>query len=323
MKLFSLLHVCMFTCLCVFTCYRPSDLRLRNISNQGMKRPSPSPTRRISQPNPPAPGYGGSPVRARRGSNPSTPTGNIYKPISEQAPSNSAVLLANHADPSSGQPVLNDISLTPTRYPRPRLRDDYSHAKHNKKRNIRHYCLKRGNSLSLSRQRDYSSETELKIIEENIVSWGTIRAVQASMKNHGHNSIDVKYPSSDNEMAEAGYRTCMHKTHGINDDKTLARSIDTDSFIPMHNIISVHGLDSTQVKQHRAANYMSCLSQFHHGSLNRTYLEDYPLLSLGNEHDRLYHASIFSRFLVNQLLLFHERTCLVILGKIQQSSSFP
>ena len=287
-----------------------------------MKRPSPSPTRRISQPNPPAPGYGGSPVRARRGSNPSTPTGNIYKPISEQVSSNSVVSLANHADPSSGHPNLNDISLTPTRYPRPRLRDDYSHNKHNKKRNIRHYCLKRGNSLSLSRQRDYSSETELKIIEENIVSWGTIRAVQASMKNNGHNNIDVQSPNCDNEMAEAGYRTCMHKAHGINDDKTLSRSNDVDSFTPMHNIISVHGLDSTQVKQHRAVNYMSCLSQFHHGSLDRNYLEDFPLLALGNEHDRTYHASLLSRFLVNLFLLFHKRTCPFTLKKIQQSSYF-
>ena len=288
--------------------YRPSDLRLRNVSNQGLKRPSPSPTRRISQPNPPAPGYGGSPVRARRGSNPSTPTGNIYKPIQEQASSSSAVLLANHPDSLSGHPVSNDISVTPTRYPRPRLRsDDYSHNKPNKKRNIRHFCLKRGNSLSLSRQRDYSSETELKIIEENIVSWGTIRAVQASMKNHGY-STDVEYPNCDNEMAQTGYRTCMHKTHGINDDITLARSIDTDSFSPMQNILRVNGPNSTPIKQHKAANYLSYLSQFHHGSLERHYLEDFPMFArLGNEHnDRNHHVSLFSRFLVN-CLLFHIR----------------
>jgi hypothetical protein len=46
---------------------RPSELRLRT------KKPSPSPTRRQSQPALP-PGYAGSPVRIRRGSNPPTPT---------------------------------------------------------------------------------------------------------------------------------------------------------------------------------------------------------------------------------------------------------
>ena len=291
--------------LCMF--YRPSDLRLRNVSNQGLKRPSPSPTRRISQPNPPAPGYGGSPVRARRGSNPSTPTGNIYKPLQEQASSNSAVLLANHPDQASGHPVPAEISLTPTRYPRPRLRsDDYSHNKPNKKRNNRHHYLKRGNSLSLSRQRDYSSESELKIIEENIVSWGTIRAVQATMKNHGYDT-DVTYPTCNNDMAQSGYRTYMHKTHGINDDITLARTFGTDSFTPMQTNISVNGLDSAQVRQHRLAEYTSRLSQFHHGSLDRNYLENLPLFArLGSEHDsRLYRAVLFSRFLVNLFLLIH------------------
>ena len=150
--------------------YRPSDLRLRNVSSQGTKKPSPSPTRRISQPNPPAPGFGGSPIRARRGSNPATPTGSNFKPIHESSSSNTSTASGNPMDRSNMQASLNNVSVTPTRYPRPRLRHTHSQCISSKKRTNHQFCHKRGNSLSLSRQKDYSSETELKVIEENIVN---------------------------------------------------------------------------------------------------------------------------------------------------------
>ena len=281
-----------------FYILRPSDLRLRNVSTQGVKKPSPSPTRRISQPNPPAPGYGGSPVRVRRGSNPATPTGNIYKPIQEPSSNNSAVVLTNPSDHGSGHPTLSEISVTPTRYPRPRLRHTHSHNIHNKKRNNHHYCYKRGDSPSLSRQRDYSSETELKIIEENIVSWGTVAAVQASMNDYSHSGVKVKYPYCDDENLGPEYRVFMHKTHCLNDDMILAHPIEGNSLIHTNDSIDINSLGCTQARHHRVSRYIQCLSQRHHGSLDRNFSGNISLLSLENENDNIFHSSLSSRLLV-------------------------
>ena len=60
---------------------RPAHLKVQK-SN---KKPSPSPTRRSSQPAGPT-GYSGSPVRIRKGSNPTTPTSAGIRPIYETQP---------------------------------------------------------------------------------------------------------------------------------------------------------------------------------------------------------------------------------------------
>ena len=60
---------------------RPAHLKVQK-SN---KKPSPSPTRRSSQPAGPT-GYSGSPVRVRKGSNPTTPTSAGIRPIYETQP---------------------------------------------------------------------------------------------------------------------------------------------------------------------------------------------------------------------------------------------
>ena len=281
-----------------FDILRPSDLRLRNVSTQAVKRPSPSPTRRISQPNPPAPGYGGSPVRVRRGSNPATPTGNIYKPIQDPSSSNAAVVLTNPSDHGSGQPMLGEISVTPTRYPRPRLRHTHSHNTQNKKRINHHYCYKRGDSLSLSRQRDYSSETELKVIEENIVSWGTLAAVQASMNNYRHSGVKVNYSYCDDKNLGAEYRVFMHKTNCLNDDMMLAHPSEGNNHIHNNDSIGISSLECTQARHHRVSRYIQCLSHRHHGSLDRAFSGDISLLSLENENDNISNPSFSSRLLV-------------------------
>ena len=59
---------------------RPAHLKVKKSS----KKPSPSPTRRSSQPA--GPGYSGSPVRIRKGSNPTTPTSAGIRPIYETQP---------------------------------------------------------------------------------------------------------------------------------------------------------------------------------------------------------------------------------------------
>ena len=61
---------------------RPAHLKVRKSS----KKPSPSPTRRSSQPAPPPQAYSGSPVRMRKGSNPTTPTSAGIRPIFEGQP---------------------------------------------------------------------------------------------------------------------------------------------------------------------------------------------------------------------------------------------
>lgn len=62
---------------------RPAHLKVRKSS----KKPSPSPTRRASQPGPPSQQvYSGSPVRLRKGSNPTTPTSAGCRPIFEGQP---------------------------------------------------------------------------------------------------------------------------------------------------------------------------------------------------------------------------------------------
>jgi len=61
---------------------RPAHLKVRKSS----KKPSPSPTRRASQPAPPPQAYSGSPVRIRKGSNPTTPTSAGIRPIYEGQP---------------------------------------------------------------------------------------------------------------------------------------------------------------------------------------------------------------------------------------------
>ena len=59
---------------------RPAHLKVQKSS----KKPSPSPTRRSSQPV--GPSYSGSPVRIRKGSNPTTPTSAGIRPIYETQP---------------------------------------------------------------------------------------------------------------------------------------------------------------------------------------------------------------------------------------------
>lgn len=61
---------------------RPAHLKVAKSS----KKPSPSPTRRASQPAPPS-AYSGSPVRMRKGSNPTTPTSTGIRPVFEGQPS--------------------------------------------------------------------------------------------------------------------------------------------------------------------------------------------------------------------------------------------
>ena len=113
---------------------RPTDLRLKSVV-QASKRPSPSPTRRQSQPAAP-PGYGGSPVRVRRGSNPTTPTGLSSKPVYESVPSSAYLPPA--------------VSASPTRYPRSRSRHKHYH---------HHRCYYKSKT---NPHRDYSSESEIK-----------------------------------------------------------------------------------------------------------------------------------------------------------------
>jgi hypothetical protein len=58
---------------------RPAHLKVSKSS----KKPSPSPTRRASQPAPPPQAYSGSPVRVRKGSQPTTPTSAGIRPVYE------------------------------------------------------------------------------------------------------------------------------------------------------------------------------------------------------------------------------------------------
>ena len=228
------------------------------MTTQGNKKPSPSPTRRISQPNPPASGYGGAPVRVRRGSNPATPTGVMYKPIHEQ-PSSAPLPVA-----VSDQRI--NSTGTPTRYPRPRIRNNH-HSHHNststpKKKH--HHCHKRGDSFSRCRQRDYSSESELKIIEENIVSWDAITASKASYNKYGIHGLLAQQQVT--EYHKPNFPSDIGAYHQNSNVRLTENSLRTLSFLQ------------------------------HHGSLDRKCVGDLSSF-LSVDDDDVFHPSSSSRLL--------------------------
>lgn len=208
--------------------------------------------------------------------------------------------LANPSDRSSGHPTsLSNISVTPTRYPRPRLRHNHQHNISNKKRTHHYYGHKRGNSISLSRQRDYSSESELKMIEENIVSWGTIAAVQASMNHNRHGDVKFNYHYGENDQVGAEFKMHRHNSDCLDDDLKFTKSVSATGAIPNNNKIGLSRLGCTRARQHRVSRYIQCLSQHHHGSLDRKYIGDVSLLYAESDDDNVFHPSLSTRFLVN------------------------
>ena len=201
-------------------------------------------------------------------------------------------------DRSNMQASLNNVSVTPTRYPRPRLRHTHSQCISSKKRTNHQFCHKRGNSLSLSRQKDYSSETELKVIEENIVTWGTVSNSKSNMNDCRTNRL-MAYQCDYQKNSGVGYGMYITNTNFTDDDPILTYSPGKKNLSLTNNQVDTSGVMSSQPREHMVSRYIEFLSNCHSGSLDRNYIGDISLVNWkSGNNDSVFHLPPYNRFLL-------------------------
>ena len=196
------------------------------------------------------------------------------------------------------QASLNNVSVTPTRYPRPRLRHTHSQCISSKKRTNHQFCHKRGNSLSLSRQKDYSSETELKVIEENIVTWGTVSNSKSNMNDCRTNRL-MAYQCDYQKNSGVGYGMYITNTNFTDDDPILTYSPGKKNLSLTNNQVDTSGVMSSRPREHMVSRYIEFLSNCHSGSLDRNYIGDISLVNWkSGNNDSVFHLPPYNRFLL-------------------------
>ena len=136
------------------------------------------------------------------------------------------------------------------------------------------------------------------MIEENIVSWGTIAAVQASMNHSRHGEAKLKYHYSDNERVGGAFKMHRHNSDCLDDDWKCTQSLGTTGVIPNNDNIGLSRLGCAPARHHSVSRYIHCLSQHHQGSLDRKYIGDLSLLYMENDDNNVFHSSLSTRFLV-------------------------
>ena len=136
----------------------------------------------------------------------------------------------------------------------------------------------------------------MKIVEENIVSWGTIAAFQASMNDYRNSGIKVKYSYGDNLKVGVGYNMYMNKPSCLDHDLLLTQSIGAQKLLPSCSKVGFSDLNCSDTRQHKVSRY---ILSHHHGSLERNYTGDFSLLA--SENDSTFHSTLSNRFLVNFL----------------------